>query len=67
VVSISPFKRWYNIFIWACELFAEDIKLLKRLYEVRLRASEAHFWLFLAAIEETTTEIEREHFANWLR
>jgi uncharacterized protein YhaN len=39
------------------ELFAENIQLLAKAYEVRSHVSEAHFRLFLAAMEGTATEI----------
>jgi hypothetical protein len=45
----------------ACELFVENMKLLKKPYVVRSRSSEAHFRLFLAAIEGATPEIRMEN------
>jgi hypothetical protein len=45
----------------ACQAFVENRQLLEKPCEVRSRASEAHFWLFPTAIEETTTEIRMEN------
>jgi hypothetical protein len=44
-----------------CKLFGENSKLLEKPYEIRSRASEGHFRLFLAAIEGATTEIGMEN------
>jgi hypothetical protein len=44
-----------------CELFVENPDLLKKPCRVRSRPSEAHFRLFLAAIEGATTEIGMEN------
>jgi hypothetical protein len=47
-----------------CELFLENPNLLSTPYHVRSRASEAHFPLFLAAIEGATTEIGMDNAIN---
>jgi hypothetical protein len=44
----------------SCELFAENLRLLEKPYRLRSRASEAHFRLFLPAIEGATMEIGME-------
>jgi hypothetical protein len=44
-----------------CELFLKSPNLLSTPYHVRSRASEAHFRLFLAAIEGVATEIGMEN------
>jgi uncharacterized protein YukE len=47
--------------IKTCELFVENPNLLSTRYRIRSRVSEAHFRLFLAAIEGATTEIGMEN------
>jgi hypothetical protein len=57
VVEGQTFQIARRSLVWACELSIENLRLMEKPYKVRSRASEAHFRLFLAAIEGTTMEI----------
>jgi hypothetical protein len=57
----QTFQIAWRSLVSACELFVKNIKLLKKPYQVRSRASEANFRLFLAAIAGSRTEIGMEN------
>jgi hypothetical protein len=52
-------SRWS--FVATCELFLENPNLLITPYQIRSQVSEAHFRIFLAAIEGVTAEIRMEN------
>jgi hypothetical protein len=54
--EVQTFQIRRRFFLSVCTLFAENVQLLTKPHRVRSRASEAHFRLFLEAVEEATTE-----------